>query len=408
SYLSVNDYQSDFMSPAERAAWNASFNRSLVGTGVRFEIKGDYPEITEVYVDGPAWKTERIRTGDRLLGIQTDDDGHVDFAGRSGDGVSRMLAGPEGSIVRLQLQHADGQIEVVKVTREQFALSRTTAAVFGGKSGEKIGYIRLPRFYSGNYSSATDVLADLSYLKAEAVSGIILDLRNNKGGSVAEAVHIIGYFLRGGTVMQAVYRDGRHRMLPDDDPLAQYEGKLMVLVNEGSASASELTAATLQQYSRAVIVGRQTFGKGTIQRFFEIIDERTGRKMGDVKLTIGGFYAGEGYATQYRGVMPDIVLSLESPAGITGERKVKNALRIDHLPSYPGQHSPSFVAVLRQKRQDRNLLSADRREVLTLDMKPETSDREKAHWELVLLKDVDLYESFLIINDYLEVAPEIK
>jgi C-terminal peptidase prc len=404
SYLSINDYQSDFMSPAEREQWNASFNRSLVGTGISFEIGDEYPKITEVYVNGPAWNTAHILAGDQLLGLQLRDDTYVDLAGLSSEEVSSHLLGEEGSTLGLKVRHTNGQTETVAVRREHFALSRSTAAVLQDKNGQKIGYIRLPRYYSGDYSSAADILADLQYLQAEKVAGLILDVRNNKGGSAAEAVNIVGYFLHGEPVMRSVYRDGRQRTLSDEDPTAQYEGKLLVLVNQGSASASELTAATLQQYRRALIVGRQTFGKGTIQRFFEIMDDSTGNKLGDVKLTIGSFYAGKGYATQFRGVSPDISLPLEDPSKPTGEREVKHALRIEHLPEYVPSPPANFLPDLQQRYELRMKQANKAANYLTMEMKKEISAREKAHWELIFLEDVELLQSYWIMEDYLAVG----
>lgn len=401
AYLSINDYQSDFMTPAEKVQWDAAFNRSLVGAGIRYELRDDYPEITKIYINGPAWNSQRIQPGDHLLGISTADGEKVDFNGKSTEEINTYLLGEEGSALQLHIRHGDGSFEQVDLIRARFALSRSTTAVLNAShDATRIGYIRLPRYYSGEYSAAADVLSDLRFLKKEQVAGLILDLRNNQGGSVMEAVSIIGYFLQGEPVMQARYRDGRQRILTDDDPATQFEGKVLVLVNEGSASASELTAATLQQYDRAIVVGGQTFGKGTIQRFFEVTDDYTGKKLGDVKLTIGSFYAGQGYATQYRGVMPDIILEDAHLAMPTGERNIKHALHIDHLPTYEATRDTFLLPALRRKflAQKRRY---DPKPIFDLLMKPELTIREKNHWQAQLSTDPKLSDCYLIMSTLL-------
>lgn len=443
SYLAVNDYQSAFLSTAEKEKWDAAFNRSLVGTGIGFDITDTYPRITEVYPGGPAWKTRRVKEGARLLGISTEEGQFIDFAGRSGDEVSGCLRGTAGSTADVKVLQPGGETEQIAITRAPYALSRAMAWVLEGEPGQpRVGYVRLPRFYAGERSCAADVLAQLRYLADQGVEGILFDVRNNQGGSSREAVTLIGYFLTGEPVMQARYADGNHRVLMDEDTAAEFSGRLIVLANENSSSASELMAATLQQYGRALIVGSQTYGKGTMQQFFTLGNDSRGQSYGEVKLTIGNFYAGKGYATQYRGVMPDIGLPGENKYLLTGERKVKNALQFSHLPDYTESRDTSLLKALRRKslarqekneyfkvvekralerrRRDENALArlddeaykAQEREAIAIQNGPaprlamvweeHPSARLKAYWEEKVLTDRYLFESYLIMNDYLE------
>ena len=433
SYLAVNDYQSSFLSPTEKAKWDAAYHRSLVGTGIRFDITDTHPRIAEVFPDGPGWKTGRIKTGALLLGISTEDGGFIDFAGMPGEEVGSYLRGKPGSTAIIKVRQPGGETEQVAITRERYALSRARAWVLEGQPGQpRVGYIRLPRFYAGEQGCAADVLANLRYLNEEGVEGILFDVRDNQGGSSREAVELIGYFLRGGPVMQARYADGRHRVLEDEDSTAQYSGPLIVLANENSSSASELMAATLQQCGRALIVGSQTYGKGTIQQFFALGNNSHGQSYGDVKLTIGAFYAGKGYATQYRGVIPDIALPTENRYLPTGERKVENALQFSHLPEFESSRDTASLEALRRKSLGRQEKSEYFQAVEKLALKKkhgkekdqeqeapavrgspgrrlgmiweeQPSERLKAYWEDKVLTDYYLFESYLIMNDYLEL-----
>ena len=189
SYLAVNDYQSSFLSPAEKAKWDAAYHRSLVGTGIRFDITDTHPRITEVIPNSPAWKTGRVNAGAQLLGISAEGGGFIDFAGLSGNEVGGYLRGKPGSTANIRVRQPGGATQDIAIPREQYALSRAMAWVLEGGPGQpRVGYIRLPRFYAGEQGCAADVLANLRRLDKEGVEGILFDLRNNQGGSSLEAV----------------------------------------------------------------------------------------------------------------------------------------------------------------------------------------------------------------------------
>ena len=332
SYVKLNDYQSEYLSPEAKARWDANFNREFVGVGLSLSTTHSYPIISEVIIDGPAWKTRAIKPGDRLLAIAAKDNLWIDLAGMPLQEVLDLLGGKPGSQVKLRIKKIGQAIREVVVIRDKIQLDLSVAAVIAdGQDSPKLGYIRLPRFYAGEEGCSAHILQQLQALKAAEVDGIIFDVRDNQGGSAREAVAIMGYFLQGGVVMRSTYRDLESHQLDDEDKEAQYQGKLLILVNSKSSSASELFSGTLQDYGRALVVGSQTFGKGTIQRFFDLSDENQQILPGSIKLTMGTFYTAAGHTTQYKGIQPDIILPDPNHDVLTGERAVAHALQVPDL-----------------------------------------------------------------------------
>lgn len=449
AYLSCNDYQSSFLSPESRAEWDVQFNRNFVGVGISIETTIDYPKIQEVFFDGPAWKTQKIQEGDILMKISNKENQWVDVAGLPLQKVTDLLKGEKGSKVVLRTKNPQKDIKDIEVERGQIFLSKTISFIINDKeTAAKIGYISLPRFYSADGGCAQHVLNELAKLSAQNVEGVLLDLRNNQGGSAWEAREIIGYFLSGNKTMQMVSRDD-HRTYQDEDPAVQYAGKLIVMVNERSSSASELLSGNLQDYNRAIIVGSQTFGKGTVQRFVEIIDDESSKKLGDVKLTIAKFYTGNGRSSQYHGIVPDIILPSENRYLETGERARKNALVFEDLASETSNSTPDFEQSIREldklskARQAKSayFLQVEKRAILkeaaathsTISLNYQEFKRKKTnidgqqlgsptaekiiintiatskfegekakYWKSKLQKDPCLYESTAIMLDYLK------
>lgn len=285
-------------------------------------------------------------------------------------------------------------------------------------------------------------------LEAHQLKGIIVDLRDNQGGSASEARKITGYFLKGGPVMQVVYADKNHRIFEDEDSTSLYSGRLVVLVNERSSSASELFSGTLQDYHRAIIAGTQTYGKGTVQRFFEITSEVDASKFGEVKLSIAKFYTGNGRSIQYNGITPDIILPGVNMYIKTGERAVQNAMQFGPLEPLVPINNTGFeqrLNELKKRSQERQAKSdyfqtvahqaklKKRNEALSLinlnyqifkkeklrapalgavrldriDVLPATNstpDIEKAnYWALQLKQDEYLFEALMILNDHIQM-----
>ncbi len=324
AYLKVHDVQTEYLSKAQKEKWTQDFNRTLVGIGARIEIIDEFPQITELTIGGSVWKSQQIEEGDVILKIAESDQAPMDALGMSIEEVIRLLRGQKGSTVHLTLKKRNGQVEEIALVRDEIDLDPAMAFILEDEQQKrKIGYVRLPRFYVGKEGCAAHVLAHLEGLKSDDIEGIVFDVRNNKGGSSREAVEIIGYFLEGGTVMQAKYRNGSHRVLEDEDTEAQYKGELLVLTNSRSGSASELFAGTMQDYGRAVIVGgKATFGKGTIQRFIglEGTEGERSSSFGEIKMTVGNFFTASGRSPQYTGIESDIVLPDNDAFVESGER----------------------------------------------------------------------------------------
>ena len=451
AYLSCNDYQSTFLSPKSKAKWDSEFNRTFVGVGLSIETTMDYPEINDIVFDGPAWKTKKINRGDILMKVSNEENQLIDVAGLPLKKVIDLLKGTKGSKVTVRIKNSKNNIEDVVIERGQVLLSKTMSFVIKDKKDKaKIGYIYLPRFYSSGEGSAQDLLNELQKLISQEVDGVILDLRNNQGGSAREAREIVGYFLNGGATMQMVSKENL-RKFEDEDTTAQYSGKLIVMVNEKSSSASELLSGTLQDYNKAVIVGSQTFGKGTVQNFFEIIDEETSTKFGDIKLTIAKFYTGNGRTSQYNGIVPDIVLPSDNRHIKTGERVKQNALQFKNLEPIVTKKNDNFEQSLYQleklskARQAKNVYfqqvekkallkkKSKTHSLVKLNYKDFKKEKENSrghkvlntpdekivvistatsnleiekneYWKLKLENDEYLFESILIMQNYLELA----
>ena len=235
--------------------------------------------------------------------------------------VVQLIRGEKGTKVRLYVKKAEGGNEEIIITRDVVVTSESFAKslIIDSDHGEKIGYLRLPKFYAdfqdrNGRRCAEDVKIELDKLKKVGVDGIILDLRNNGGGSLSDVVTMSGFFVEEGPMVQVKSRSRQPEVLTDDDPSVQYNGPLIIMVNQFSASASEILAAALQDYGRAVIVGtgNSTFGKGTVQRFFDLDAVVRGnpelKPLGNVKLTVQKFFRVNGGSTQLKGVTPDIVL----------------------------------------------------------------------------------------------------
>lgn len=339
TYLGLNDFQSYYLSTAQKEAWDDTMTRSFVGVGISYEVFDQYPKITNLTIGGPIWESKKIDVGDVILKIKTDQASPIDLYGLPNAEVTQLLKGEKGSSVILSIKKATDQIMEVPIIRNEIKMELATSLILTSKtSDQKIGYLKLPRFYAGAEGSAAHILAELRQLKKNKVDGIIFDVRNNKGGRSRQATEILGYFLEKGIVMQSMRRDGDHNIVEDEDGRAFYKDELIVLVNSQSSSASELLSGTLQDYDRAVIVGgNATFGKGTMQNFFNLDTEIDSVKyqLGDIKLTIGKFYSASGRSSQHRGIIPDINLPDDQSFVISGQRAHPNPFTNQELPIKP-------------------------------------------------------------------------
>lgn len=316
------DPHTSYFSPRDSENFNMGLRGSLQGIGAQLTSEDEYTKVAELIKGGPAERAGELKAGDRIIGIAQGEDGEMkDVIGLRLDDVVDQIRGEKGTIVRLNVIPAEGtgeaaarEIAIVRDTvelSEQFARSEVIDVDMGGET-YKVGVITLPSFYFDfeaasagltNYrSSARDVRALLEELKTQDVEAVVVDLRYNGGGSLNEANELVGLFIESGPTVQIRYsgqRNGFVRSYGDADPAVVYDGPLAVLVNRASASASEIFAGAIQDYQRGVVLGGQTFGKGTVQEIIPM-------NYGQVKLTRSKFYRISGASTQHRGVLPDI------------------------------------------------------------------------------------------------------
>jgi carboxyl-terminal processing protease len=384
SITGSEDPHTDFLPPEDKKRFDEMMSGSFIGIGASLQQTEDGKiKVAAIITGSPSWKQGHLKAEDVIVKVAQGDQVPVDVEGMETDDVVKLIRGPKDTEVRLTVKHADGTTEVVPIIRGKVDMEDTFAksAIIENK-GKKIGYIYLPEFYAdfnGNgsgHSSGRDVANEVIKLKAEHVDGIVLDLRNNGGGSLTDVVDMAGIFIGKGPVVQVRASGNQSVTLKSQNTAPIYTGPLAIMVNNGSASASEIMAAAMQDYGRAVIIGTNTFGKGTVQKLVsldqfvnssmrdQIIAAFNKAKGGDaqydgigsLKLTIQKFYRVDGGSTQLKGVTPDIILpdAYEQLDNI-GERRDKAALPWDKINAadYKLWDSPPAIASLRSGSQKR-------------------------------------------------------
>lgn len=338
------DPHTEYFPPVEKRGFDEEMTGRFYGIGAQLSQKDDQVQIVSLVTGSPAWKSKQIDVNDVITKVGQGDAAPVDVSGYDLQDVVKLIRGKKGAEVRLTLQKADGSTKVVSLIRDEIVqdevYARSTIITEGNK---KIGYIFLPEFYAdymrpdGNKCSE-DVAKEVVKLKAENVNGIVIDLRNNGGGSLYEVVRMVGLFIPSGPVVQVKDRDGAPQSLDDDEPDVLYDGPLAVMVNELSASASEIFAAAIQDYKRGLIIGStSTFGKGTVQKSLplgrpsDFASSET--EYGALKLTFEKFYRVNGGSTQLKGVSSDVVIPDTYEYLKLREKDNPNALKWDEIPA---------------------------------------------------------------------------
>lgn len=356
---SAEDPHSDFFPPEDRKRFDEAMSGNFIGIGAQLQAQDDGKIKVQMIITGsPSWQQGQLKNGDVIEKVEGEEKPPVDIEGYEIEDVVKLIRGKAGTVVKLHVKHEDGTQQVIPITRGKVEMEDTYAkSSIIENNGKRIGYIYLPEFYTnftgnGDRTSGKDVEKEVIKLKEEGVEGIVLDLRNNGGGSLSDVVDMAGIFVGKGPVVQVRGRGNNVITLPSDQSQPIYTGPLAIMVNGGSASASEILAAAMQDYGRAVIIGANTFGKGTVQKLVpldpfvspearkNIIDAWMAAKNGDakfegigsLKLTIQKFYRIDGGSTQLKGVRPDILLPdvYESLDDI-GERKNPSALPWDKI-----------------------------------------------------------------------------
>ncbi|UBM60537.1 carboxy terminal-processing peptidase [Marinilongibacter aquaticus] len=379
------DPHTAYMIPSNAAQFNIDMSQSLEGIGAQLRNDNDYVMIVDVIPGGPLFKTQQASKDDYILGVAQGDDGDFqDIVGWLTDDAVNLIRGKKGTVVRLLLKAKDAPIDAapreVRIVREKIKLEEAVAAseiipVKARGKEYKVGYIDLPMFYrdfngarmGGDFQSTTkDVRRFLEEFVKEGVDGVMIDLRNNGGGSLTEAIDLTGLFIPKGPVVQRRSSRGRVEVEDDNDPSVVYDGPLLILQNRYSASASEIFAGAIQDYNRGLIVGEQSFGKGTVQQLVDldrfllspkvVSSQRAGtdgieqnERYGQLKLTTEKFYRITGQSTQRRGVIPDIELPSPWDSSETGESSRPTALPYDEIKSSSFHETNEITPSLKKK-----------------------------------------------------------
>jgi len=316
SFTERYDPHTNYFSPWDKEDFDVSISGQLEGIGARLQDKKGYATIMELVIGGPAWRDGQLEVGDQITHVKQKGEEPANITGMLLDEAIRHIRGKKGTEVTLTVKKKDGSIKDIVLIRDVIEQDEVFArSAIIEDNGKKYGIIYLPEFYT-NFNDpngrdpSDDVTKEIEILKAEGIQGLVFDLRYNGGGSLEEAVQIAGMFIPQGPIVQVRRSDGQMKVQEDTDPSIMYDGPMVVLVNELSASASEIFAAAMQDYGRAVIVGSEkTFGKGTVQTFFPLDRNLFGSSnddLGALKLTIQKFYRINGGSTQLRGVAADI------------------------------------------------------------------------------------------------------
>ncbi len=354
AFTAAIDPHSNYFSPPQAENFDIEMRLSLEGIGAVLQTDDVYTKVVRLVEMGPADKSKQVFPEDKIIAVGQDNQPMVDVVGWRLDDVVDLIRGKAGSVVRIEVMPhaagADGKTKMVSIVREKVKLEEQAAkseVIKVDRPGRQhsIGVITVPKFYvdfqaramgDENYKSvARDVRELLQKLKSEKVDGVVLDLRNNGGGGLDEAAQMTGLFIDEGPVVQERNQYGQVSVLPDEEPGVTWDGALVVLINGQSASASEIVAAALQDYGRALVIGETSFGKGTVQTVYDLNRWRDGPGVnyGQLKLTVHKFYRVNGTSTQHRGVVPDVQLPPLFDTAEFGESALPNAMPWDYIPA---------------------------------------------------------------------------
>ena len=312
------DPHTNYLAPEEKERFDVSISGKLEGIGARLQKKNDYTEISELISGGPAWRGKQLEAGDVVIKVAQGNQQAVDVVGMRLDDVVKKIKGPKGTEVRLTVKKVDGTIKVISIIRDIVEIEETYAkSSIVEKNGLKYGVIYLPKFYidfenKDGRDAGKDIALEVSRLKKEGVNGIVLDVRDDGGGSLSTVVDIAGLFIEEGPIVQIKSAGKRKEVLYDRDKKIEWDGPLVIMVNSFSASASEILAAAIQDYKRGIIIGsKQTYGKGTVQNVIDLnqfVRSSSAGDLGALKTTTQKFYRINGGSTQLEGVSSDVVM----------------------------------------------------------------------------------------------------
>ena len=368
AYSHVYDPHSNYLSPRNSEEYNIAMSLSYEGIGASLALEDDYVTIRDVLPGGAAAASTELKVGDRITAVGQGETGALtDVVGWRLDDVVQLIRGPENSMVRLQIlpasaspgtQESQVSLKRSKITLESQAAKKEMHTIKRGDREFRVGVISVPSFYQdfqarmkgdAEYRSTTrDVHRLVNELKAEGIDSLVIDLRDNGGGHLSEATGLVGLFVERGPVVQLRETSGRIEVLDDPEPGVAWDGPLVVLVNRASASASEIFAGAIQDYQRGLVVGQQTYGKGSVQNLYPLDRYALGPKagFGQLTVTIGKYYRVTGDSTQHRGVEPDIALPSPLDTADIGESTRESALPWDRINAASYQPEPEELPVV--------------------------------------------------------------
>ncbi|RIA08703.1 carboxyl-terminal processing protease [Flavobacteriaceae bacterium MAR_2010_72] len=331
-----------YFAPEDKDRFDVAMSGNFEGIGARLQKKMDAIIVNEIISGGPAWRQNELEVGDQILKVkQQDEKNAVNIVGMRLDDAIKFIKGPKGTKVTLTLKKVDGTIEDITITRDIVEIEETYAkSSTVEKDGKTFGVINLPKFYVDfedykKRNAASDIKLEIERLKEEGIEGLVLDLRNNGGGSLQTVVDMGGLFIKNGPIVQVKTAGEPKEVLNDDDRSIVWDGPLVILVNELSASASEILAAAMQDYKRAIVIGsKQTYGKGTVQNVLDLnrmVRNNSNGDMGALKFTTQKFYRINGGSTQLEGVKSDVVVPDRYSYIDIGEKDQENPLAWDKI-----------------------------------------------------------------------------
>lgn len=331
-----------YFAPEDKERFDRDISGNFEGIGARLQKKMDGIMVNEIISGGPAWRANELEVGDQILKVkQQGEEKAINVVGMRLDDAIKFIKGPKGTVVTLTLKKVDGTIEDINITRDIVELEETYAkSSVVEKEGKTFGIINLPKFYINfedydKRNAASDIKQEILRLKEEGIEGLVLDLRNNGGGSLQTVVDIAGLFIEEGPIVQVKTTGEAKEVLSDKDKAIVWDGPLVILVNELSASASEILAAAMQDYKRGIVIGsKQTYGKGTVQTVMDLnrmVRNNTNGDMGALKFTTQKFYRINGGSTQLEGVKSDVVVPDRYSYINIGEKDQENPLPWDKI-----------------------------------------------------------------------------
>lgn len=357
SLTAVFDPHTNFYPPKEKEDFDISMSGQLEGIGATLQQKDGYIKVTRIVPGSASWKQGNLKSGDVILEVAQGEQEPVSIVDMRLDEAVRLIRGPKGTEVRLTVRKINDEETIVPIIRDVVVLEETyakSAVVEDQETGTKTGYLYLPKFYADfqdpkGRRCSEDVEKEVRKLKKEGVDGIVIDLRNNGGGSLSDVVSIGGLFIKDGPIVQVKAKGSSPYVLDDRDRSIVYAGPLVILINESSASASEILAAAMQDYKRAIVMGStSSYGKGTVQRFQSLDDilsdeAKSLSPLGDVKYTMQKFYRINGGATQLKGVESDVVMPDDYKYLEVGEKEMTNPMVWDEIQKASYDDYSSYV-----------------------------------------------------------------